>query len=104
MDNVINPQSIDVAKDVGVTVTYYDGYVAQFDLVTLRQGCPCATCRNIRERGEDSWPRPGSPVPLMQHPTHMSISAEERSILARFAARVRRASRATRSTGNLAVL
>ena len=64
MDERHQAQSIDVAKEVGVTVTFYDGYVAQFDLVTLRQGCPCATCRNMRERGEDSWPRPDSPVPL----------------------------------------
>ena len=47
-----------------MTVTYDDGYIAHFDLVSLRQGCPCATCRNIRERGEDSWPRPTSPLPL----------------------------------------
>jgi DUF971 family protein len=47
-----------------VTVTYYDSYVAQFDLVGLRQGCPRATCRNMRERGEGSWPRPDSPRPL----------------------------------------
>ena len=47
-----------------MTVTFYDGYVAEFDLLRLRQGCPCATCRNMRERGEDSWPRPDSPVPL----------------------------------------
>jgi DUF971 family protein len=64
VDERHQPQSIDVAKEVGVTVTYYDGYVAQFDLVSLRQGCPCATCRNIRERGEVSWPRPTSPLPL----------------------------------------
>jgi hypothetical protein len=44
-------ESIDVAKDAAATVTYLDGYVAQFDLVRLRQGCPCATCRNLRERG-----------------------------------------------------
>ena len=47
-----------------MTVTFSDGYVAQFDLLSLRQGCPCAACRNMRERGEDSWPRPDSPVPL----------------------------------------
>jgi hypothetical protein len=40
----------------------------------------------------------------MQHPTHPSISAEERSILARFAARVRRAPSGTRPTGALLVL
>jgi DUF971 family protein len=64
VDERHQPKSIDVAKEDGVTVTYYDGYVAQFDLVSLRQGCPCATCRNMRERGEDCWPRADSPVPL----------------------------------------
>jgi DUF971 family protein len=57
-------ESIDVSRDAEVSVTYADGYVAQFDLETLRQGCPCATCRDLRERGEESWPRPNSPVPL----------------------------------------
>ena len=64
MDERHLAQSIDVAKEVGVTVTFYDGYVAQFDLLSLRQGCPCATCRNMRERGQDSWPRSDSAVPL----------------------------------------
>jgi DUF971 family protein len=64
VDDRHQPESIDVAKDVAVTVTYLDGYVAQFDLVSLRQGCPCATCRDLRERGQDSWPRPTSPAPL----------------------------------------
>ena len=30
----------------------------------LRQGCPCATCRALRDRGEATWPRPASPEPL----------------------------------------
>ena len=64
MDERQQPESVDVSKDTAVTVTYLDGYVAQFDLVSLRQGCPCATCRDLRGRGEDSWPRPKSPVPL----------------------------------------
>ncbi len=64
MDERHQPESIDVSRDTAVTVTYLDGYVAQFDLVNLRQRCPCATCRQLRERGEDSWPRPTSPGPL----------------------------------------
>jgi DUF971 family protein len=64
VDEHHQPESINVSKDRAVTVTYLDGYVAQFELVSLRQGCPCATCRDLRERGEDSWPRPNSPVPL----------------------------------------
>ena len=64
MDERHQPVSIDVSKDTDVRVTYPDGYVAQFDLPILRKGCPCATCRDIRARGEESWPRPNSPVPL----------------------------------------
>lgn len=64
MDERHQPVSIDISKDTDVRVTYPDGYVAQFDLLTLRKGCPCATCRNIRERGGESWPGPNSPGPL----------------------------------------
>jgi prepilin-type processing-associated H-X9-DG protein len=58
------PATIDVKRDEGVSITFLDGHVAWFDLVTLRRGCPCATCRGLRDRGEDAWPRPGSPTPL----------------------------------------
>ena len=64
MDERYEPETIDVAKDAGLTITYHDGYVARFDLVTLRLGCPCATCRGLRDRDQDPWPRPGSPQPL----------------------------------------
>jgi DUF971 family protein len=53
-----------VEREVGVTITFLDGYIARFDLSTLRQGCPCATCRNLRDRGDVVWPRPGSAEPL----------------------------------------
>ncbi len=64
VDERDQPESIDVDKNDGVTLTFLDGHVARFDLMRLRLGCPCATCRTLRERGEDSWPRPGSAVPL----------------------------------------
>ena len=38
--------------------------VVAFDLVTLRDACPCATCRSLRDQGATLWPRPGSPLPL----------------------------------------
>ena len=56
VDERQQPESIDVSKDAAVTVTYLDGYVAQFDLVSLRQGCPCATCRDLREREKTAGP------------------------------------------------
>lgn len=64
MDESAEPTNIDVVKDDSVTVTFADGEVARFGIVELRENCPCATCRHHRERGEVSWPRPGSPTPL----------------------------------------
>ena len=53
-----------VKRDEGVQITYADGATAEFNLVELRLGCPCAECRSLRDRGEDVWPRPSSPIPL----------------------------------------
>jgi ATP-binding protein involved in chromosome partitioning len=64
VDERYEPKTIDVTKDKGVTITFFDGHVARFDLMTLRLGCPCAACRGLRDRGEPTWPRPGSPMPL----------------------------------------
>jgi DUF971 family protein len=60
----VNAVGIDVDRASGVTVTFDDGAVCRYELVELRRNCPCATCRNLRDRGEDAWPRPGSPQPL----------------------------------------
>ena len=40
------------------------GIISRVDLLTLRRGCPCATCRGQRDQGAVVWPRPGSPTPL----------------------------------------
>lgn len=64
MDEQYEVATIDVARDEAVTVTFVDGRVARFDLVTLRESCPCAECRGLRDQGEAAWPRPGSPTPL----------------------------------------
>jgi len=64
MDERFEPATTEVRRDEGVTITFHDGHVAAFDLLTLRQGCPCAACRGLRDRGELAWPRPGSPEPL----------------------------------------
>jgi DUF971 family protein len=54
----------DVKRDTGVTITFADGYVADFDLMTLRLACACASCRGLRERDQDTWPLANSPLPL----------------------------------------
>ena len=64
VDERYEPKTIDVAKDAGVTITFFDGHIARFDLMTLRLACPCAACRGLRDRGEAAWPRPGNRMPL----------------------------------------
>ena len=64
MEERYEPRTIDVDRDAAVTITFHDGHVARFDLLRLRRNCPCATCRGLRDGGEDPWPRPGSPQPL----------------------------------------
>lgn len=64
MDGRFEPVDVDVKRDLGLSVTFADGYVAWFEIAELRLNCPCATCRNLRDRDEDVWPRPGSPTPL----------------------------------------
>lgn len=59
-----HPTDVEVKRDEGVTLTFADGMVAQFDLMQMRLGCPCATCRALRDEGLESWPQPNSPQPL----------------------------------------
>lgn len=59
-----HPTNVEVDRQNGVTLTFEDGMVAEFGLVPLRLGCPCATCRALRDEGLEGWPQPNSPMPL----------------------------------------
>lgn len=56
----ITPSDIDIQRDQAVVITFEDGVVCEFPVEALRAGCPCATCRGMRERGDVVWPRPGT--------------------------------------------
>lgn len=58
------PADIDIQRDRSVTITFEDGAVCEFPVEALRAGCPCATCRGMRERGQDAWPRLGGPAEI----------------------------------------
>ena len=64
MDDRYKLTDLVVDREEGITATFADGHVATFESTEFRLGCPCATCRNFREHGENPWPRPGSPTPL----------------------------------------
>jgi DUF971 family protein len=59
MSDVAN---ITVERASHVEVTFEDGKVCRFELEELRIACPCAACRNARDRGTAAWsplgPRP----------------------------------------------
>jgi ATP-binding protein involved in chromosome partitioning len=58
------PLEVLVKRDTGLVIRFADELVAELSLMELRLMCPCATCRSLRDQGEEVWPRPGSPVPL----------------------------------------
>lgn len=53
-----------VEREKGITASFADGHVATFALGDLRLGCPCATCRDLRDRGKPAWPGPGGQATL----------------------------------------
>jgi DUF971 family protein len=50
---------VEIERSERMVVTFEDGVVCTFPVAELRAGCPCATCRGWRERGQIAWPRPG---------------------------------------------
>jgi prepilin-type processing-associated H-X9-DG protein len=60
----LEPASIAIDREVGVTLSWADGHVAQFELAELRVNCPCAACHQRRRAGEDVWPRSGFAEPI----------------------------------------
>lgn len=58
------PLDVLVKRDEGLVIRFADDLVAELSLMEVRLACPCATCRTLRDQGEDVWPRPGSPLPL----------------------------------------
>ena len=64
MTQTPGPVTIDVDRDRDVTLTWPDGTITRFDLEDLRQHCPCAQCRDRRDRNLTVWPLASSPRPL----------------------------------------
>ena len=64
MEDRYDAVDIVVERNKGLTVTFADEHVAEFNLMQLRLACPCATCRSLRDRGQEAWPTHGNPVRL----------------------------------------
>jgi len=46
---------VELDREVELRVTYEDDVTAAFDLLTLREACPCATCRGRRDQGTEAY-------------------------------------------------
>lgn len=49
-DPSTTPVRIDVKKDRGIEIQWSDGAVATYSLSQLRAACPCALCKEAREK------------------------------------------------------
>jgi DUF971 family protein len=56
----VEARSVNVEADA-LVIVWADERVSRIGLVDLRRNCPCAQCRELRDRGETIWPRPGAP-------------------------------------------
>lgn len=59
----MEPVTVDVERERGVTITWDDGRVSTFGLEELRANCLCAACRGLREQGRPAWvQQPAAPA------------------------------------------
>jgi DUF971 family protein len=57
-------RTVDLEGGDTLVIVWADEHVSRFTLVELRRSCTCAQCRELRDRGEAIWPRPGVPETL----------------------------------------
>jgi DUF971 family protein len=63
MNSRSQASSVDLEEDF-LVVEWADEHVSRFSLAELRRKCPCAQCREMRERREAIWPQAGVPERL----------------------------------------
>jgi DUF971 family protein len=58
------PTTVELDRGSGLGLEWPDGSSAHFDLIELRQNCPCAECRGVRDQGRIPGPGEHAPTPL----------------------------------------
>jgi DUF971 family protein len=64
MAETVEPLTVDVERERGITLGWPDGSTSRFGLEELRRHCPCAECRGRRDQELPVWPLASSPQPL----------------------------------------
>jgi len=61
--NADSPHDLELDRERHLKLTWEGGRVATFSIETLRENCPCATCRGLREQGRAAYTiRQSSPL------------------------------------------
>ena len=55
---------VHVTTGEGVEITWSDGHASRYDFPYLRDHCPCATCRDEREKKDDAKPGAADLFPM----------------------------------------
>ncbi len=55
-----------VTTGEGVAITWSDGHQSRYDFPYLRDHCPCATCRDEREKNSSESPAAANPLPMFK--------------------------------------
>jgi DUF971 family protein len=66
-----SPTDVELDRASGLTLHWADGSTATFGIEELRQNCPCAECRGLRDQGRTPGPGPHAPVPLAAEDAHL---------------------------------
>jgi DUF971 family protein len=56
---------IHVSTGAGVDITWADGHASHYEFAYLRDECPCATCKDEREKKQDSSGSAPAPSPAL---------------------------------------
>jgi DUF971 family protein len=65
-DSTVRPHEIDLQRTRRLRVVWGDGHESVYPLALLRKACPCATCRDQREKAAA---RPRGALPILSGPT-----------------------------------
>ena len=60
---------IHVSSGAGVDITWADGHASHYEFAYLRDQCPCATCKDERDKKQDfagSAPVPSAALPMFK--------------------------------------
>jgi DUF971 family protein len=83
-ESVPRPESIELSRTESLRIRWTDGVISTYPLAALRKACPCATCRDERERASRSL----LPLAASAGEQAAMATAENLELVGRYALRI----------------